>query len=127
MGLLLCLWTALPMQAGGPQLRYEKSFDLAPGAVRSVILDALSGEIKARIAVKSPGVPIHVYVVLEKDQDAAVDKLLQGKRPEKLLASKEKTEDALLEAKVPAKTAFAVLLIGAADRKAAVKVKVTAE
>lgn len=125
MWLVLCLLTA-GQPAGVPQLDFERMLEVEPGQVRSLILDALSGPIKARVAVKSPGAPVHVYVVLEKDRDAAEERALRGKRPEKLLAHKEKTEDATLEAAVPARTAFAVLLVAADGKKAKVRVKVTA-
>lgn len=123
-GLILCL---LLQQADVPQLNYERTLELDSGTVRSIILDALSGEIKATIVVRSPGVPVHVYVVLEKDREAAEESVLRGKKPEKLLASKEKTEEVTLQATIPAKTEFVVLLACAGKQKAEVKLKVTAK
>lgn len=124
MGLILCL---LLQPADVPQLNYERTLDLEPGSIRSILLDALSGEIKATIVAKSPGVPVHVYIVLEKDREAAEESVLRGQKPEKLLASKEKTEDATLQVTIPAKTEFVVLLASAGKQKAEVKLKVTAK
>jgi hypothetical protein len=126
MTLLACLLAGAVLAADVPQLNDQRTVSVEVGEIRSVIYDALTGAITIKVEARSPGRPVHVYLVLEKDHKAAVESLGQGKRPDKLLASKEKTEDATLEAKVPAKTAFAVLLLTAGG-KAEVKLKVTAK
>ena len=71
-------------------------------------------------------VPISVYLVLEKGIDSVQKDLLDYKPPDKssVLDSKEKTTEANLEAKVPAKQAYAVILAAATkDTQVTVKIE----
>lgn len=128
MGPALCLFLVFAGLCGDcqEQLNYRRTVVLEPGDFKAFVLDALSGEIRARVAVKSSGSPVKVYVVREKDLEPALDRLEKGKLPDRLLASKEATEDAILEAAIPARTAFAIILACAAGKNAEVQLHVTA-
>ena len=60
----------------------------------------------------------------EKDKEAAKQALLDRKKPAASFAGKVKTQEATLEATIPANTGFAILL-GGASKNSQVKVKVT--
>lgn len=119
MAILLCL-----LAAGVPQIDLERTFELEAREVRSVVLNALSDAIKVKAMVQSAGSPVNVYLVLEKDREAALEKVLKGERPDKLLAHKEKVEEATLEAAIPAKSGFVIVFTTATDKKATVKIAV---
>ena len=114
--------------AGGCQrLDTERTLNLEPTQSHALLFDAPRSEQQVSVTIHSPGAPVEVYVVLEKNREQAMQTLEQGRRPakEQLLASKDKAEEATLETTVPARNAFAVLLNSKASKAAQVKVKVT--
>jgi hypothetical protein len=91
---------------------------------KSLEFDAPARDQKVAVTVIASGSPVDVYLVLQKDQAAAEKALTLQKHLGIALARKEQTENATLEAIIPARNAFAVLISGA--RKACeVTVKVT--
>jgi hypothetical protein len=119
---LAILLVALP--GCGQRLNYDTTVDLREAEVQSLTVDAPKKEQKVTITVSSAGSPIDVYVVLDKDKEAGKQALLDYKKPTGSLAGKTKTQDATLEATIPAKTEFAVLL-GGANKSTRVTVKVS--
>ena len=121
------LGSLLLLSGGCQRLDDERTVQLAPTQVHTIQFDAPRSDQKVTVTMSSPGALVEVYVVLEQNREAAVQSLDQGKRPakEQILASSEKTEEATLEATVPARSAFAVLLNSKAGKTAQVKVKVT--
>lgn len=119
---LAILFLALP--GCGQKLDYESTLELNAGEVQSLAVDAPRREQKVSVTVTSSASPIDVYVVLEKDKEAAKQALLDGKQPAESLARKVKTQDATLEATIPANTKFTILL-GGASKSSQAKVKVT--
>ena len=113
----------LALAGCGQKLAYETTVQLADGEVQSIAVDAPKTEQKVSVSVVSSGSPVDVYVVLDKDKETGKQALLDRKKPAESLASKVKTQDATLEATVPANTGFAVLL-GNASKPSQVKVKV---
>jgi hypothetical protein len=113
--------------AGCQRLNDERTVPLGPSQVHAVLYDAPRSDQKVSVTVSSPGAPVDAYLVLEKERQAVQDGLDRGQRPAtaKVLAGKEKVEEASLEATVPAKSAFAVLLNSKSNKTADVKVKVT--
>jgi hypothetical protein len=108
----------------GQKLNYETTVQLDDGQVQSLSIDPPRKDQSANVTVSSSGSPIDVYVVLEKDKEAGKQALLDSKKPAESLARKVKTQDAILEATIPANTGFAILL-GGASKSSQVKVKVT--
>jgi hypothetical protein len=108
----------------GQKLNYDTTVQLGDGEVQSLSIEPPKREQKVSVTVTSSGSPIDVYIVLDKDKEAAKQALLDRKKPAEALASKVKTQDATLEATIAANTGFAVLL-GGANKNAQVKVKVT--
>lgn len=108
----------------GQRLDYETTVDLDEGQVQSLSIDAPKREQKASVTATSSTAPINVYVVLDKNKEAAKQALLDRRQPAEALARQVKTQDATLEATIPANTRFAVLL-GGASKHTQVKVKIT--
>jgi hypothetical protein len=92
--------------------------------IRSAIYSPARDQ-QVTVEVSSPGAPVNVYVVLEKDRAAVEKSLGDNKKPANVLASKEKVEQATLEVPIQAKNDFAVVLNGASGKTAQVKLKVT--
>ena len=120
--LLAVFFLALP--GCGQKLDYETTVQLEAGDVQLLSIDPPKQEQKVTVTVSSSGSPISVYVVSGKDKEAAKQALLDLKKPAGALASNAKTQEATLEATVPANTGFGVLL-GGASKSSQVKVKVT--
>jgi hypothetical protein len=120
-GLLLGL---LVVTAPGCQrVNHEKTYTIEPGEIKSILFDAPRSEQKVTVQVSSPGAPVSVYLVTAADEDAALKAASRGSGPA-VLAGKEKAEDISLEAAVPAKTAYAVVLEAHA-KKAEAKLRVS--
>ncbi len=124
----LCLmWALLSgmfLLAGCQPLKIEKTMAVPLRGVGSLIVDPPRYEQKVTVQVSSPGAPVSAYLVRESDMAAAQTLMESGKAPSSPLAGKEKAEDFTLEATVPAKTGYA-LLLRAEKKNANVKVKVT--
>jgi hypothetical protein len=119
-GLLLGL---LVVTATGCQrVNHEKTYTLEPGEMKSILFDAPRWEQKVTVQVSSPGTPVSVYLVPAADDEAARRAASRGGSA--VLAGKEKAEDISLEAAVPAKTAYAVVLEAHA-KKAEAKLRVS--
>jgi hypothetical protein len=121
-----CLLAALflALSGCGQRLNYETTVQLGDGEVQSLSIEPPKTEQKVSVVVTSPASPIDAYIVLDKDKEAAKQALLDRKKPAESLAGKAKTQDATLEATIPANTAFAVLL-GGANKSSQVKIKVS--
>ena len=122
--LVLFLSAMPPLLTGCQRLNDERTVSVSLGDPYSIEYSAPRYEQKVTIQVSSPGAPVSAYLVAEPDRQAAQLLLNQKKTPEKSLAGKEKAEEFTLEATVPAKTAF-VLLIRADKKEAQVRVKAT--
>jgi hypothetical protein len=123
MGCLLVL--VLLGSSGCQRLNHEATVQVEPTGVQSTIISAPRSDQKVAVDVSSPGAPVNVYVVLEKDEEAARDALGRQQKPANVLAGKEKVEQDTLETTIPAGKGFAVLLGSASNKTAQVKLKVT--
>jgi hypothetical protein len=121
-GLALVLLTLVGCQ----RLNVDKKISLAPNEVQDIIIDAPKSQQQVKVVVNSSASPVDVYVVLEEAQNAVKAKLLENKRPDpsKVLASELAAESATVEATIPAKNEFRILLTGA-KKATDVQVKVT--
>ena len=118
------LSAALLLLAGCQRLNYEKTHDVPVMEPKTIAFDPPRYEQKVTVQVSSAGAPVSVYLVRESDLEAATKQITADKAPASPLASKENAEEITLEATVPAKTGYA-LLIRAVKKQAQVKVKVT--
>jgi hypothetical protein len=123
-GLSFVFAAVLSSLSGCQRLNDERTVSVPLGTIQAIGYSAPRYEQKLTIQVNSPGAPVTVYLVREEDSNTAQNQLDGSKPPTAPLAGKEKVEEATLEATVPAKTGF-VLLIRADKKKAEVKVKVT--
>jgi len=116
---------ALLGSAGCQKLDSERSIHLDAGEVQIIRIGPPRSDQKVTVVVDSPRSSINVYLVLEQDQEEAKQALLLDRKlPQLPLAGKEKTNSATLEATVPARNGFAVMLSGA-EKATDVKLKVT--
>jgi hypothetical protein len=124
------VWIAacLVLAAGCSKVNLEKSAALEPGDFKAVTIDAPRGEQKVSVSVTSTGAPIDVYVALEGDPDAALklaEDLARGnKPPASVIAGKQKATEATLDAVIPARKSYSVLLVNGSTKKADVKIKI---
>jgi hypothetical protein len=122
--LLLLLAAMMPLLSGCQRLNDERTVHVTAGSVQPIEFDPPRYDQKLTVSVHSPGAPVTVYLVRQENSEAAQNRMYQGKAPEESLAGKEKVEETTLEATVPAKTAFA-LLIRADKTTAEVHLKTT--
>jgi hypothetical protein len=122
--LICALSVGMLALTGCQRLNVEKTVTIDPTAVYALIVPAPSYEQKVTVHISSPGVPVTAYLVRESEQAAAQAKLESEKTPASSFAGKEKSEDITLEATIPAKTEY-VLLIRSGSKKTEVKVKLT--
>jgi hypothetical protein len=120
--LLPLLWAA--GCRGG--ITHEKAYTLEPTSAQATTIDPPSRDQKVTVKVTSD-VPVSVYVAASKDLPGDINKinetLLAGKKLT-ALAAEEKMTDKTLEASVPAKTEFQVVVYNPGLKSANVKVKV---
>src|SRR5262249_19241928 len=110
----LALVTLTPFLAAGCQgrLNDERKIEGPTGEVKAVLHAGQQREKTVRVAVRSPGVPVDAYLVLEKDRPALVQRLeRQDQKPENALAQALGVQDTTLEGRIPAGSAFAVVLV----------------
>src|SRR5438552_193693 len=108
----LSLLLALSVPGCQWPLNYEKTAQMSVGDVQVFPVEAPKRDQKIAVAVSSSNGPVNVYVVLEKDQEAAKRALLDGRKPANSLGDKEKMQEATIEATIPAKNGFVVMLGG---------------
>jgi hypothetical protein len=108
----------------GQRLNYETTVHLSDGDVQLVLVDPPRSEQNVTVTATSSSSPVDVYLVLDKDKEAAKQTLLDRRKPAAVLAGVAKTRDATLEATIPAKSGFAILL-GGASKQSEVRVRVT--
>jgi hypothetical protein len=115
----LCLFLGV---SGCQKLNVEKSYKMNPGEVQILVVDAPSRDQDVAVAITSSG-SVDVYIAKEADANEANDKIVPPKNP---IASKQKVEGKdTLSAKVPAKTAYGVVLLNAQKKNTDVTVKLT--
>ena len=107
------------------RLNDERKIEVPTGEIKSVLYEVQQRDKNVRIAVRSPGVPVDAYLVLEKDRPALVQRLeRQEQKPENALAQGLRVEDTTLEGRIPAGSAFALVLV-ARGKDTTVTVKTT--
>jgi len=110
-------------------LNVEKSMQVEPGGYQNVFIDAPIRDQKIVVSLNSTS-PVDLYVVLESDEAAvgklAEDATLSGKAPAGALVSNQKSAEATVDATIPGKKGFAILVCNPINgKKADVKLKIT--
>jgi hypothetical protein len=123
--LLVCGVALLGLIGCGPRVLHEQSWEIDPGQARGPVLQDLKKDTKISVEVSSPGTPVGVYLVLEKDEKAVLDALGAEKAPPNTLASEAKTEGKTLEVTMPERTGLVILIHNPPvnQKQASVKVK----
>ena len=119
------LLVALPASGCQP-ISFETSRQIHGATIIPFTIDAPKHDQSIQVTVTSPGVPVTVYVVLQKDSDTVEQAIFGSKKmdPAKILASKENQEETNLEAKIPAGNEYTVLVYNASRKTADVKLKI---
>ena len=104
------LLVALTLAGCQKALNDQRQVEVKSAEIRSVLYDVQKREKTVRVSVRSPGVAVDAYLVLEKDRDALVKQLEASGKPSGALAERLKVEDATLEGRIPAGSAFALVL-----------------
>jgi hypothetical protein len=123
--LLAAVGLASLVMAGCQRINQERTIHLESGDVQAIIVDPPSNEQKIMVKITS-GSPIDAYVVLERDLQTAKQALLDSRSVKTALASKQKDQNPTLEATIPSRNGFAILLAGARKSTEA-KVKITSQ
>src|SRR5271157_5909354 len=100
--------------SGCQRLNDERTVTFDDNNISSITYDGpIWMSEKVSVHVSSPGAPVTVYLVLEKDYaatEAAVRNEEKGKPPTAFLDKKENIEDGSVEGTVPAKSKFAIIV-----------------
>jgi hypothetical protein len=106
-------------------LNDDRKVEVKTGEIQSVLYEVQRRDKTVRVALRSPGVPVDAYLVLEKDRPALVQRLeRQEEKPQNALAEALRVEDTTLEGRIPAGSAFALVLV-TRGKDATVSVKTT--
>ena len=113
---------------GGCQkpLNEQKTLTMGPGDVRKIEIDAPRREQAVTVTFTSSATEVSVYLVTAQDGDKGLEALTNYKPLSATLAEKKKAKTGTLEATIPAKTGFAILLAGA-TRDTSVDLKITSK
>lgn len=117
--LFLCLAALLGM-VGCQKVAVDKQYTLNPGEVKTMIVDGPTRDQDVTVTITATS-PIDVYIASEKDVNEANDKI---SAPKQSLGSKKGIEKDTVTAKVPAKTAYGVVLLATGKTKQGTNVTV---
>lgn len=120
---VFCAVVLLSSGCARSKLSHEETFDL-PLDGKTVTIDAVKHEQKVHVVVTASDAPVGVFIYLDRDRDKAEDEILSREYSAIILARAEKTEQANLEATIPANS-VAVVHITRAGKNTKVKLKIT--
>src|SRR5438132_7866942 len=116
-------WTVLCTGCGGAVLNVQENIDV-PIEGKAIAIDPIKNEQKVKITASATA-PIDVVVCREEDRNAVERELLAKKLKTPVFAQQLNTEEAKLEATVPANTTALVIIQRAGGKPANVKLKIT--
>ena len=106
-------------------LNQESTFEVTPGQTYELRVDPVSRAQKIKIQATATGGPINVYVYSEKDAEAARKLIRSRNLGSPVLGYHEKTENASVEADVPANLTAVIMFELASAKKVTVNAKIT--
>jgi hypothetical protein len=109
---------------GCARFSHEQTVEVGPAVEKTLTIDPPSSNQTLKVEFSSPGSPVNVYCYLQKDEAEAKKAIMARKKLDKVLGSKEKSEQDSFEVTIPAREE-AVVLVTAAGKKASVQVKLT--
>src|SRR5205085_337614 len=114
-GLRAVLLVATTLAGCQKPLNDERTIEVKSGDIQTVLYDVQKQGKTVHVAVRSPAAAVDAYLVLEKDRDGVVKQLEASGQPPAALAQALKVTEATLEGRVPAGSAFVVVLTGSKD------------
>src|SRR5687768_9229287 len=99
LGIVLVL-SLLALTGCGKKVLHDEAVPLDPGKTEAITFKGLRKGQTVSVETSSPGAPIDVYIVLEKDKNTAMQALEKDKAPANSLAGEAKTQGKTLEAVV---------------------------
>lgn len=117
---LLCLLVLLT-QPGCKKLNDDRTVEIEPGEEKLIIADPVSRDQSVTVSWDSEGSAVNVYLFLEKDQKTASDAITLGKKSDKVLASKERSNADNLQVQVPSGEKLVVMITSGKQAKVRVK------
>jgi len=120
-----CLLLLLPI-VGCHKLTFEKSESLDVSEVKKYAVDPPRVKQNVRVVATSSECPVSVYVVLDENAPAVEDAIQSSTKPaaDKVLGGADKQQEATVDATIPAKSGFTIL-VGGATKKTNITVKLT--
>ncbi len=120
---LLLTLVVLSLAGCNRRLSFERTLSMGPGDVSSFVVDAPRGEQKVVVTFTCDNSPVDVYLALEPDLEAASKAIRDFKAPTAILAKQMKAKEGSLEATIPAKKAFG-LIVASPIRDSTVQIKI---
>lgn len=96
-------------------LNDQRKVDVKSAEVKSVLYDVQERAKTVKIVIRSEGEPVDAYLVLEKDRVQLVEQLTNQNKPTGALASALRMKETWLAGSIPARSAFAVVLVSPKD------------
>ena len=109
---------------GGTVLKIEQTIDV-PVEGRALTIDPIKSQQKVKVSASASGGPIDIVVCRDSDRDAVERDLLAKKLKTEVFAHQLNTEQAALEATIPANTTALVIIQRAGAKPAKVELKIT--
>jgi hypothetical protein len=106
-------------------LNDQRTVNVASGEIKSVLYEVQKKAKTVRVDVRSSGVKLDAYLVLEKDRGALLQQLEKGATTTPAAATAAQVEETTLEKEIPAGSAFNLVLANKGGKDAQVSVKVT--
>lgn len=117
------LGLAILMAAGcQSRLNLDHTLQADAGSYKDLVIDAPRYDQKVGVTVEADN-PVNVYVCLLDNRKAVHDAIDTGKKPDAVLAAKDKVQSDTIEVTVPAKQQ-AVVIVEAGTKAATVKLKI---
>jgi hypothetical protein len=109
-GLLSSLALVLLVAGCQGALKDRRRVDVKSAEVKEILYDVQQREKSVQIVIESESAPVDAYLVLEADRARLAEQLANQGKPTGFLASGVRSKEITLQGRIPAKSAFAVLL-----------------
>lgn len=113
--------SALWITGCGPTLSVEKTMELEPTNIRSIVINRVAIEQTIFVSAEGDG-PFHAHVILTGDEDITDGDIALGKEPSKSLGGAREKQNHSFSATIPANKEAQVRLESASEKTVNVNV-----